>query len=223
SAFMSTISTHLNWGSSYVVNDFYARFLNTNASEKNKVLVGRISTFLMMICAGLLSLILEEARDAFNLLLQIGAGTGLLFILRWFWRRINPYSEITAMVVSFLIAVLFFINSKLNVPMFQIETHWQLVVGVAVTTVAWVLVTFFTKPSKKETIDSFENRVFDKEGKFHNFGYKTTAFFAGTIGIYSLLFGTGFFLYKDFLFAGICAAVCCVCAWMLVYYWRKVV
>src|SRR5699024_357060 len=85
-AFMSTISTHLNWGSSYVVNDFYARFVNPEASEKNKVLVGRISTVSMMVCAGFLSLILEEARDAFNLLLQIGAGTGLLFILRWFWR-----------------------------------------------------------------------------------------------------------------------------------------
>ena len=222
-AFMSTISTHLNWGSSYVVNDFYARFIKPEASEKNKVLIGRVSTFLMMICAGFLSLILEEAREAFNLLLQIGAGTGLLFILRWFWRRINPYSEITAMVVSFLIAVFFFVNSKLAVPFFELETHWQLVIGVAVTTLAWILVTFLTKPSKKETIDTFEKLVFDKEGKFYNFGYKTTAFFAGTIGVYALLFGTGFFLYKNFLLTGICAAVCCVCAWMMIRYWNKVV
>ncbi len=221
-AFMSTISTHLNWGSSYVVNDFYARFINPNASEKNKVLVGRLSILIMMVCAGFLSLILEEAREAFNLLLQIGAGTGLLFILRWFWQRINPYSEITAMVVSFLIAIFFFVNSKLNVPLFELETHWQLVIGVAVTTVAWVLVTFLTKPSKKATLDSFEKLVFDKEGKFHNFGYKITAFFAGTIGIYSLLFGTGFFLYKDFLFAGISGVICCISAWMLVHYWKKV-
>src|SRR5690606_13032062 len=154
-AFMSTISTHLNWGSSYVVNDFYVRFINKKATEKKKVLVGRVFTFLMMLSAGFLSLILEEARDAFNLLLQIGAGTGLLFILRWFWRRINPYSEITAMVVSFLIAVLFFVNSKIASPLFQLETHWQLVIGVVVTTIAWVLATLLTKPSKKEVIDKF--------------------------------------------------------------------
>lgn len=222
-AFMSTISTHLNWGSSYVVNDFYARFVNKNATEKNKVLVGRISTFLMMVCAGFLSLILEEARDAFNLLLQIGAGTGLLFILRWFWRRINPYSEIVAMVVSFLIAVLFFANSKLDTPLFQLETHWQLVIGVAVTTLAWVLATFLTKPSKKETIDKFESRVFGKEGKFFNFGYKTTAFFAGTLGVYSLLFGTGFLLYEKITETLICGIACLVCGWVLWKYWRKVV
>ncbi|HET8810712.1 MAG TPA: sodium:solute symporter family protein [Flavobacteriaceae bacterium] len=222
-AFMSTISTHLNWGSSYVVNDFYARFVKPDASEKNKVLVGRISTVLMMVCAGFLSLILEEARDAFNLLLQIGAGTGLLFILRWFWRRINPYSEITAMVVSFLIAVLFFANSKMETPLFELKTHWQLVIGVLLTTFAWVLATLLTKPSKKETIDAFEKRVFDKEGKFHNFGYKTTAFFAGTVGVYSLLFGTGFFLYKNYILAAICSTVCLICGWVLVKYWRKVV
>lgn len=222
-AFMSTISTHLNWGSSYVANDFYARFVKPDASEKNKVLVGRISTVLMMVCAGFLSLILEEARDAFNLLLQIGAGTGLLFILRWFWRRINPYSEITAMVVSFLLAILFFANSKLGTPLFELETHWQLIIGVVVTTFAWVLTTLLTKPSKKETIDAFEERVFDKEGKFHNFGYKTTSFFSGTIGIYSLLFGTGFFLYKSYLLTGICGTVCLVCGWIILKYWRKVV
>ena len=90
-AFMSTISTHLNWGSSYVVNDFYARFVKPKASGKEQVLVGRISTVIMMVLAGCLALILEEARDAFNLLLQIGAGTGLLFIMRWFWYRINPW------------------------------------------------------------------------------------------------------------------------------------
>src|SRR5699024_5533420 len=98
-AFMSTISTHLNWGSSYVVNDFYVRFIRKNSSDKEQVAIGRISTVLMMVFAGLLALILEEAREGFNLLLSIGAGTGLLFILRWFWSRINPYSEIAAMVI----------------------------------------------------------------------------------------------------------------------------
>lgn len=206
-AFMSTISTHLNWGSSYVVNDFYARFIRQNSSEKEKVLVGRISTVVMMLCAGLLALILEEAREAFNLLLQIGAGTGLLFILRWFWRRINPYSEITAMLASFIIAVVFFLNSKADKPFLDIAPHWQLVVGVILTTLAWLIVTLLTNPSKKETIDHFEQLVFRNEGKFHNFGYKIMAFFIGVIGVYALLFGTGYFIYGETFLALISTAI----------------
>ena len=112
SAFMSTISTHLNWGSSYVVNDFYKRFLNKEASEKRMVLIGRISTAVMMLLAALLAPVLEQAKDAFDLILTIGAGTGSLFILRWFWKKVNPYSEIAAMVVSFLVAITFFILDR---------------------------------------------------------------------------------------------------------------
>ncbi|MGB2823026.1 MAG: sodium:solute symporter family protein, partial [Phycisphaerae bacterium] len=104
-AYMSTISTHLNWGSSYVVNDFYKRFIQPEADEKRLVLVGRISTVTMMVLAGTLALWLEDAMQAFKILLQIGAGTGLLFLLRWFWWRINAFSELTAMIVSFLVAV----------------------------------------------------------------------------------------------------------------------
>ncbi len=196
-AFMSTISTHLNWGSSYVVNDFYARFISKNATEKKKVLVGRLSTFLMIICAAFLALILEEAREAFNLLLQIGAGTGLLFILRWFWRRINPYSEITAMAVSFLVAVFFFLNDKMETPLIVLESHWQLVAGVIITTVSWVLVTLLTKPSKLSTIEAFEALVFDKENKFKDFKYKFLALIMGVLGVYCFLFATGFFIYGN--------------------------
>ncbi|TFG45236.1 MAG: Na+:solute symporter, partial [Candidatus Brocadiia bacterium] len=106
-AYMSTISTHLNWGSSYVVNDFYKRFIKPDATEKQMVLVGRISTALLMVGACALAPFLENAKRAFDILLQIGAGTGLIFILRWFWWRINAYSEITGMIVSFLIACYF--------------------------------------------------------------------------------------------------------------------
>ncbi|WP_339611517.1 sodium:solute symporter family protein [uncultured Planktosalinus sp.] len=196
-AFMSTISTHLNWGSSYVVNDFYARFVSKKASEKKKVLVGRLSTFFMIICAAFLALILEEAREAFNLLLQIGAGTGLLFILRWFWRRINPYSEITAMAVSFIVAVFFFLNDKMASPLIILESHWQLVVGVVITTISWVLITLLTKPSKLSTIEAFEALVFDKENKFKDFKYKFLALIMGVLGVYCFLFATGFFIYGN--------------------------
>ena len=102
-AYMSTIATHLNWGSSYVVNDVYKRFVNPEASEKTLVNVGRLSTVVMMVFAALLSLQLTNAVQAFQIMLQIGAGTGLLFILRWFWWRINPWSELAAMVVSFIV------------------------------------------------------------------------------------------------------------------------
>ncbi|WP_121665300.1 sodium:solute symporter family protein [Mesonia aquimarina] len=222
-AFMSTISTHLNWGSSYVVNDFYARFVKPKASEKEKVLVGRISTFAMMILAGLLSLFLEEAQEAFNLLLQIGAGTGLLFILRWFWYRINPYSEITAMAVSFLVAIFFFANNKMETPLLTWESHWQLVAGVIITTIAWVAVSLLTKPSKQETLASFEKLVFDEHGRFHHINYKILAFLLGISGVYSVLFGTGYFIYGDLLLSGIAFTVSLVSWGILIKIWKKVI
>jgi len=106
-AFMSTISTHLNWGSSYLVNDFYKRFIKPEAGDKELVLAGRLFTVILMIVTIIFALLLSNALQAFEILLQIGAGTGLIFILRWFWWRINAYSEITAMVASFLVALYF--------------------------------------------------------------------------------------------------------------------
>lgn len=215
-AFMSTISTHLNWGSSYVVNDFYVRFLRKNAQGKEQVAVGRISTVLMMVFASLLALVLEEARDGFNLLLAIGAGTGLLFILRWFWYRINPYSEIAAMVISFLIAVFFFINDKLETPWVVMEVHWQLVLSVAITTIGWVLITFMTKPSKAETLNSFNSLIFRNESKFKGFGMKILGFFAGVIGVYCTLFAIGNFIYGKNLLAIGLSAVTVVCGLLII-------
>src|SRR5690554_1095007 len=162
-AFMSTISTHLNWGSSYVVNDFYVRFIRKKASGKEQVAVGRTSTVLMMVCAGLLALVLDEARDGFNLLLSIGAGTGLLFILRWFWSRINPYSEIAAMAISFLLATFFFINGKMETPLIEIPGYVELVLSVVITTIGWVSVTLLTKPSTAETLHTFNSLIFRSE------------------------------------------------------------
>lgn len=198
-AFMSTISTQLNWGSSYIVNDFYKRFLKPEATDKEQVLVGRISTVLLMLCAALFSFYLQSAADVFNLLLQIGAGTGLLFILRWFWSRINPYSEIAAMVISFLIAVFFFINGKLETPFVDIAGHWQLVLGVVVTTLGWVIVTLITQPSDAKTLASFNALIFGDESKFKGFGNKTISFFCGVFGVYALLFSIGSFIYGEIL------------------------
>jgi SSS family transporter len=200
-AFMSTISTQLNWGSSYIVNDFYTRFIKPNATDKEQVLVGRISTVVLMLCAALFSFYLQSAKDVFNLLLQIGAGTGLLFILRWFWSRINPYSEIAAMAISFLIAVFFFINSKLSQPLVNLEGHWQLVTGVVITTLGWIIVTLLTKPSKKETLDQFNTLIFGKDSKFKGFRMKIVGFLAGVIGVYTALFSIGNFIYGESIYA----------------------
>ena len=148
-AYMSTISTHLNWGSSYVVNDFYKRFIKPAASEKELVLVGRISTVLMMVFAGVIALQLSNALQAFEIMLQIGAGTGLLFILRWFWWRINAVSELVAMVVSFVVALVF------KTVDLGLESWQQLVIGVGITTIAWVLAALLTKPTAEATLKTF--------------------------------------------------------------------
>src|SRR5690606_13925457 len=185
------------------------------------VAVGRISTVLMMVFAALLAFVLEEARDGFDLLLSIGAGTGLLFILRWFWSRINPYSEIAAMVISFIIAAFFFINGKMETPMVEMAGHWQLVLSVVITTIGWVLVTFLTKPSKAETLNSFNSLIFGNESKFKGFGMKILGFFAGVVGVYCSLFAIGNFIYGKNLLALGLSAVTLVCGLVIIKFLRK--
>ena len=170
-AYMSTIATHLNLGSSYMVNDFYKRFINSNAPEKKLVFIGRMWTIGLMIAACLLALTLRNALQAFEILLLIGAGTGLLFLLRWFWWRINAYSEIAAMCFAFPIAVYFqlwhasvcckcfdmtdetFMSSWLS------NSGYQLVFSVALTTIGWLLVTYLTPPDSKETLYAFVRKT----------------------------------------------------------------
>ncbi|WP_197530270.1 sodium:solute symporter family protein [Bythopirellula polymerisocia] len=159
-AYMSTIGTHLNWGSSYVVNDFYKRFVKPSATEKDLVQKGRISTVLLMVLAGSLSLVLTSATEAFNILLLSGAGSGAIYLLRWFWWRINAWSEIFAMVVSalFAFALVLIVDDS--------ATTWgpidgftgKLLISVAATTVAWLVGTFVTKPESNATLRSFFRR-----------------------------------------------------------------
>ncbi|MEZ4923151.1 MAG: sodium:solute symporter family protein [Crocinitomicaceae bacterium] len=220
SAFMSTISTHLNWGSSYVVNDFYKRFIKKEASEKELVRIGRISTAIMMVLAVLLSRVLEQAQEGFQLLLSIGAGTGLLFILRWFWKAINPWSEITAMTVSFLMAAFFFINGKMDNGI-AISGHVALIVSVGVTTLSWIIATIATKDPKYSNPE-FEKIAFASEGKFKDMGYKVLSIFLGCIAIYSVLFATG-----KYLFGQLDQCLYFTIAFLLstagiVYCWRKI-
>ncbi|WP_124980591.1 sodium:solute symporter family protein [Nonlabens xiamenensis] len=224
-AFMSTISTHLNWGSSYVVNDFYARFFQPQATEKEKVIIGRVSMVFMMGAAALLSLVLEEAKFAFDLIIQIGAGSGLLFILRWFWYRINPWSEITAMISSFIMALLFFVNSSERLgfqhQLFGEIKGWEAIcLNVLVTSIAWLVVTFITSPSNTETLEKFHQSIFGTHSKFHHFQFKSLGFMLGIIGIYALLFGTGKFFYGQHVF-GLCLISLCIGCGLGIYSLRK--
>ncbi len=226
-AFMSTLSTQLNWGASYIVNDVYKRFINKSSSPKQDVQLGRITTAVLMIMAGFLSLIFENAKEVFNLMLLIGAGTGSLFILRWFWNRVNPYSEIAAMVISFLYALFFFTNEKLDEPWFEITHHEKLLWGVFITTFGWIAVTLLTKPVSKQTLEKFEKAVFfDKDGnydKFENFGYKIAGFCVASVGVYGALFGIGNAVYGDTLLSLICFAVFGICLAFLIAVRKKIV
>ena len=155
-AYRSTIETHLNWGTSYLVHDFYRRFLRRDADEKHYVMVGRIVTVLLMIAGVLTTYGLATAKEGFNLLLSIGAGTGLIYLLRWFWWRINAWSEVSAMVSSFLIALAFYIAGKMGHPVADTTT---LLVTVGVTTVVWIAVTFLTPPVAEPTLEAFYAKV----------------------------------------------------------------
>lgn len=225
-AFMSTLSTQLNWGASYIVNDLYKRFINKNSTNKQDVFVGRLSTGILMIMAGVLSLIFETAKDVFDLMLLVGAGTGLLFILRWFWYRINPYSEISAMVISFGIAVFFFINNKFSLNIIDISNSFQLVLSVFITTLGWVFITLITPRTNNSVIEKFEKLVFKTEigsvNKYYNFKYKILGFLLATFGIYSALFCIGNTIYGAYYLATICFSIFCVCLLILFYIRSKI-
>jgi Na+/proline symporter len=232
-AYMSTISTHLNWGSSYVVNDFYKRFVKPGAPEKELVLVGRISTVLMMVAAGFIALQLTNALQAFQILMQIGAGTGLLFILRWFWWRVNAISELVAMAVSFVVAVLF---QTLET---GLESWQQLIIGVGLTTIAWVCAAVFTKPADEETLKLFckktnpggagwkpvyaaiESEGGTVQGDAVNLPRGILCMVLGCAMVYSALFATGFWLYAETLSAVILSAVAFVSGTAVFKIWRK--
>jgi Na+/proline symporter len=236
-AVMSTLSTHLNWGSSYVVNDFYLRFVKPEASDKELVAVGRISTVVLMILSAILALALSSALSAFQILLQIGAGTGLIFILRWFWWRINAYTEISAMAISFAVAIFFeVINPKvgwIDIPMEA--SYLKLVYSVSITTVGWLIVTFLTQPEKDEVLLSFYRKVqpaslgwkavldrfpAEKQEK-GRLGMEIGLMLVGTFMVYAALFSTGFFIYGEIAQGVIAGAIAVAGGLFVLLSWKK--
>ena len=247
SAYMSTISTQLNWGSSYIVYDFYKRQINPEASQKRLVAVGRLSTVLLMVLSTLLALLLQNAMQLFNLLLVFGAGTGLIFILRWFWWRINAWSEIAAMVVSGVISLALAIPSfGLKEALFGVEgvlPAWaEFPFVVAVTTSVWLLITFLTPSESKEVLRSFYTKIQPggpgwkkvinaakdesidlTEGET---GWTVPsgiiAMLLGCLTIYSIMFATGYFIYGEYQLALPLSAIAVVSAFFLIKTWKKI-
>jgi len=245
SAYMSTISTQLNWGSSYIVYDFYKTQINPEASQKRLVAVGRISTVVLMVLSTLLALLLQNAMQLFNLLLVFGAGTGLIFILRWFWWRINAWSEITAMVASGVISLLITIPSIKaglfgEVGIFPAWAEFPFVVFV--TTSLWLLVTFITPsedqsvlrsfykktqpggPGWKKIIDAAKNDSVELVDSDKGWSVPSgiLAMLLGCLMIYSTMFATGYYIYGDYQLAFPLTGLVMVSAFFLVKIWKKV-
>lgn len=249
-AFMSTVSTQLNWGASYMVNDFHARFINTKASEKNKVFVGRLWTVAFMIFAALLALLLENALQAFQYMIMIGAGTGLIYLLRWFWWRINAWSELSAMAGAILFSIVFIVIEHLwltrigdgNVMIFGHEldlAFWdalKFVIIVFLNTLIWVVVTFVTKPTDEKVLIKFYEKIRpggpgwkDIAGKADitdaekdwNVPAGLACMSLGSVAIYSLMFATGHLIYGNMIYFAISAVVALVSSVFLFRLWGR--
>ena len=207
-AFMSTMSTQVNLGASYLVNDYYRRFIDPDASERKLVWIARLFTIISLGLGAGLGLMLTNASQAFSLLLLLGAGTGLIYILRWFWWRINAYTEIVAMISSLIIAVYFnFIHDSLGV--LPLESWQKIVIGALLTTVVWIIATFLTPPDDEETLKYFVKKVNPGGPGWSSYSQYVDAsdtkpwpiprgilmMVLGCIAVYSLLLGTGFWLY----------------------------
>jgi Na+/proline symporter len=199
-AFMSTMSTQLNLGASYLVNDFYHRFIKQNASEKELVMAGRLFTVISIILGGGLGLLLTSAGQAFTLLLMIGAGTGLIYILRWFWWRINAYTEIVAMISSIIIAGYFNFGDS------SLEGWQKIVIGAVLTTIVWVTATYFTPPDDEDTLRKFVKKVNPGGPGWVKYSDGVSAepwpvpngilsMLLGCVAVYGFLLGVGQFIY----------------------------
>ena len=201
-AFMSTMSTQLNLGASYLVNDFYYRFINNKATEKQLVKSGRLFTVLSIVMGGGLGLLLTSAGQAFTLLLMIGAGTGLIYILRWFWWRINAYTEIVAMISSLIIAVYFnFFDSN--------SEEWEkIIIGALLTTIVRLIATIITPPADEKTLVDFVKKVnpggpgwskytLNDSKEIWQLPKGILLMFLGCSTVYSVLLGVGQLIYGN--------------------------
>lgn len=216
-AYMSTVGTQLNWGASYLVNDFYRRFLKKNAGEKHYVRASQIATVTLMVIAAIFAFHMESIADAWRLLIALGAGTGLVYILRWFWWRINAWSEVSAMIASFVISLSLEYGDALGLP-FKLSANdplqfaYLVLITVGVTTLVWLITTFLTKPEPEEKLISFYRKVHPSPTLWKPIAVKVTDivprkdglfnlmdWIAGMVLIYMTLFGFGKIIFGEYL------------------------
>ena len=237
-AYMSTISTHLNWGASYIVNDFYIQQINPSATEKQKVNIGRFSTVILFLASAALALLLTNALQLFDFILMFGAGTGLIFILRWFWWRINAWSEISAIFVSGIVSVLFnmeIVSSVLFGETALMPEYMKFPMVVLITTVVWLVVTFSTPAEDKEVLLSFYkktvpggpgwkaivgNEQIESEGWSVPSGI--LAMLLALAMIYAMLFATGYFIYGNIQLGVILMLIALIAAYFLFRIWDRI-
>ena len=237
-AYMSTISTHLNWGASYIVNDFYTQQINPSATEKQKVNVGRLATVVLFLASAALALMLTNALQLFDFILMFGAGTGLIFILRWFWWRINAWSEISAIFVSGIVSVLFnmeVVSSVLFGESVLMPEYMKFPMVVLITTVVWLVVTFLTPAEDKEVLLSFYKKTVPGgpgwkaivgNEQIKNEGWSVPsgilAMLLALAMIYCLLFATGYFIYGNLQLGGILMFIALISAFLLSKVWSRI-
>jgi len=201
------MSTQLNLGASYLVNDFYRRFIKPSADQKHYLLVSRLLTILLMVFSGLLVFVLESAKEGFSVILTIGAGTGLIYLLRWFWWRINAWSEIAAMVSSFLVSMAILLYNKQTDG--AIDGDAALICTVAVTSIVWIIATLFTRPESRETLTAFVRhtqpagpgwRSIRAAGQLppspDSLARGIACWLLGCAAVYTVLFGSGCLLFE---------------------------
>ena len=204
----STILTHLNWGASYLVHDFYRQFVRSDASERHYVVAARLVTLLLFVCSSATVYLLDTAKDAFDIILQIGAGTGLLYLVRWFWWRVNAWCEIVAMISSFAVSVILLMVSRGGM---SISTHAALLITIAATTLSWVLAAYLAPQTDPATLTAFYRKVrpfgpgwaqvsqaagpLPDEGDRENIPMALLGWVTGCAAIWSALFAVGNFLY----------------------------
>jgi len=216
-AYMSTIGTELNWGASYLVNDFYKRFIKKNGSEKHYVRVSQIATVTLMVIAAIFAFYMESIANAWKFLIALGAGTGLVYILRWFWWRINAWSEVSAMIASFIVSLSLEYGHVFGLPVKlsaddPLEFAYLVLVTVSVTTAVWLITTYLTKPEPEEKLVSFYRKVHpsptfwkpiaakvidivpQQDGLFNLMDW-----IAGMVLIYMTLFGVGKIIFGEYL------------------------
>jgi SSS family solute:Na+ symporter len=227
---MSTDGTQLNWGASYLVNDFYKRFLKKNETEKHYVMISRLATVFLFLASALVTMQLQTIEGAWKFLLALGSGTGLVLILRWYWWRINAWSEISAMTASFVISLIAISVIKGRYPAGDLRADaWVMIITVVLSTAIWLSVTFATKPEPDIVLDSFYRRVrpggpgWARISERAGFGRESipggalawTNWIAGIVAVYSTLFGIGKLVLGDLLEGLVMLAIAVVAfAWI---------